>query len=123
VELARPDLVSAYDVVPTLIDFIGGPLPERNLCGRSYFLQVLNRPLPRKEPWTNLLYATLGDVEMARDARFKLVQRTSVEESNELYDMRAVPPERMNQYTNAQFITVRDSLAEGLAAWKKKYSA
>ena len=33
----RPELVSSYDLLPTLCELTGAPLPEgRNLCGRSY---------------------------------------------------------------------------------------
>ena len=36
----RPELVSAYDFVPTVCDLLGIAAPQRNLCGRSYVALV-----------------------------------------------------------------------------------
>ena len=94
---------------------------DRNLCGRSYLLPITNQPLPRKEPWRNLVFASYGGAEMARDPRFKLVLRANGAGPNELYDKRADPREFTNQYENAQFLTVRNSLAESLRQWREKY--
>jgi hypothetical protein len=58
---------------------------------------------------------------MARDLRYKLVVRNDGEGPNELYDLRVDPRENANQYSNPQFITVRDRLAKELEAWRKKY--
>ncbi|MCX6622133.1 MAG: DUF4976 domain-containing protein, partial [Acidobacteria bacterium] len=93
-----------------------------NLGGRSYLPLVLNRPMPKKEPWVNQSFASTSGVEMARDARYKLVLRKGGEGTNEFYDLRTDPGERRNQYENALFITVRDELNGALEAWRKKYS-
>jgi len=122
VEGARPELVSFYDALPTLCDVAGIPSPNRNLCGRSYLPLLLNKPLPKKEPWRDTVFAHFRNTEMARDARYKLVLRNEGEGPNELYDLRTDPRERVNQYGNPGFETVRARLAQALQAWKKKYS-
>jgi hypothetical protein len=40
-----------------------------------------------------------------------------------LYDLGVDARERVNQYENPQFVTVRTSLAAALANWKQTYSA
>ena len=122
VQSSRAELVSAYDVLPTICEAIGAPAPQRNLCGRS-FLRILQGGLPsRKQPWPNLALGHFRNTDMARDARFKLVLRNGGKGPNELYDERADAREKINQYDNPQFLNTRDSLAKEIAAWKAKYS-
>ena len=122
VEGARSELAGSYDLFPTLCELAGVAAPkDRNLCGRSYLLPMTNQPLPRKEPWRSLVFASYGGAEMARDPRFKLVLRANGAGPNELYDVRADPREFTNQYDNAKFLTVRNSLAESLRQWREKH--
>ena len=123
VEGARPELVSLYDVVPTLCEAAGAEAPAgRNLCGRSYLSLATGRPLPKREPWRNLVFAHLRNTEMVRDNRFKLVVRNGGKGPNELFDLRNDAREKVNQYSNPQFVTVRDRLAGDLETWRQKYS-
>ena len=39
---------------------------------------------------------------------------------NELFDLRADPREKVNQYANPAFVTMRDRLSAELEAWRKK---
>jgi len=122
VEGVRPELVSFYDFVPTICDAAGIAAPEgRRLCGRSYLALATGHPLPRKEPWRNLVFGEFRNTSMARDARYKLVLRNQGQGPNELYDLRDDPREKLNQYDNPGFITVRDRLAQALAEWRNKY--
>ncbi len=119
----RPELVSAYDFLPTICDAAGvKPPANRNLCGRSYLLPVTNRPLPKKQSWQNVVFGQFRYTDMVRDNYYKLVLRHDGQGPNELYDMRKDPRERVNQYENASFVTVRDSLAKQLTAWRQKYA-
>jgi arylsulfatase A-like enzyme len=123
VEAARPELVSFYDVVPTICEAVGVPAPEgRNLCGRSYLALATNKPLPKKQPWHNLVFGHFRNTEMVRDTRYKLVWRNDGQGPNELYDLRTDPREKTNQYDNPQFVGVRDTLAKELEGWRKKYA-
>jgi hypothetical protein len=49
--------------------------------------------------------------------------RNQGEGPNELYDLRTDPVERINQYDNPEFVTVRDRLRQDLDGWRKQYSA
>jgi arylsulfatase A-like enzyme len=119
---SRPELISAYDLMPTLCEAAGASLPQgRNLCGRSYLPLALNQKLPKKEPWRNLAFGQYRNTEMARDNRYKLVLRDEGKSPSELYDLVSDPREKVNQYANPQYVTVRDRLAGDLAVWRKKY--
>jgi arylsulfatase A-like enzyme len=120
-QLTRPELVSAYDLVPTLCELTGADLPARNLCGRSYLPLATGKPLPKKQPWRTTVFGHYQNTDMARDKRYKLVLRVPPA-PGELYDLSVDPRERVNQYENPQFLTVRTSLAADLARWKQAYS-
>ncbi len=121
-EMVRPELVSFYDLMPALCEIAGVPVPQRNLCGRSYAALALNRPLPKKQPWRNLVFGHFRNTEMARDHRFKVVLRNQGEGPNELYDLTTDSREKINQYDNPQYVTVRDRLSKELDAWRRKYT-
>jgi arylsulfatase A-like enzyme len=118
----RPELVSAYDFVPTLCDLLGAELPAGNLCGRSYALVAQGKPVPKKERWRSTVFAWLENTGMARIERYKLVSRDGGKGPSELYDLVSDPAERTNQYANQQFVTVRNQLFGELSAWMGKYS-
>jgi len=120
---SRPEVISAYDLFPTLCEATGVSVPQgRNLCGRSYLPLALNQKLPKKEPWRNLVFGQYRNTEMVRDNRYKVVLRDQGKGHNELYDLVADAHEKTNQYDNPQFVSVRDRLAADLAGWRKKYS-
>jgi arylsulfatase A-like enzyme len=119
----RPELICSYDFVPTICDLMDVPVPGRNLCGRSYLQPAMSRPLPKKEPWRNLVFGGLRETRMARDNRYKLVLRHNSDGPNELFDIAGDPREKVNQYDNPQFVSVRERLSSDLAAWTKKYSS
>ena len=120
-DITRPDQVSAYDFVPTLCDILQSNLPGANLCGRSYLALATGKRLPKKQPWRTMVFAADGSTAMARVERYKVVERNPG--AGELYDLVADPGERQNQYDNGQFVSIRQELAGGLAAWKQRYSA
>ncbi len=123
VEATRPELVSFYDVFPSLCEVAGVEPPAgRNLCGRSYLSLALNRPLANKQSWPATVFGHFRNTGMARDNRFKLVLRNGGDGPSELYDLRGDPREQVNQYENPEFVTVRDRLRRELDAWRKKYS-
>jgi arylsulfatase A-like enzyme len=118
----RPEVVSSCDFVPTICD-LAGIEPAGNLSGRSYLLLATGKPLPKKEKWRTTTFAQLGNTGMARADRYKLVERDRGKGPGELYDLVTDPVERVNQYDNPQFMTVRTGLAGELHAWQQKYSA
>ena len=122
-QLTRPELVSAYDLLPTLCELTGAGLPTRNLCGRSYLPLATGKPLPKKQPWRTTVFGHYQNTDMAREKRYKLVLRDQGKGVGELYDLGVDARERVNQYENPQFATVRTSLAADLSRWKQTYSA
>ena len=122
-EYVAPDMVSFYDFMPTICEITGSPEPEgRKLCGRSYAPLIRRERLPKKQPWKQVAYGSFRNTEMLRDTRFKLVLRDGGAGPGELFDIKADPREMTNQYTNPQFITVRDRLSKDLAAWRQRTS-
>src|SRR5260370_20543095 len=121
-QATRPELVSAYDLVPTLVDLTGADIPGRNLCGRSYLALATGKPLPKKQPWRTAVFGHYQNTGMARVERYKLVLRNEGQGPNELYDIGVDPREKVNQYENQQFLTVRTSLAGQLGRWRQNYS-
>ena len=69
-----------------------------------------------------MVFGSFRNTEMARDNRYKLVIRDGGSGPNELYDLAVDPIEHVNQYENAQFITVRDRLNKELSAWRQRTS-
>ena len=123
VEGVRPELINGDDLLPSLCEVAGVKAPEgRALAGRSYWLSATNRPYPKKEPWRNLVFSELGNTEMIRDSRFKVLVRNGGKGPNELYDLRKDSFESTNQYENGEFISMRTELMQELVKWRKTYS-
>jgi arylsulfatase A-like enzyme len=117
----RPEVVSAFDFLPSLCDLTPAEAPA-SLPGRSYLLMAQGKPLPKKEPWRSLAFLPAGSGGVARDDRYKLVIRNNGSGPNELYDLKADAQERVNQFDNPQFLTVKTQLSGELAKWKQKYA-
>jgi arylsulfatase A-like enzyme len=122
-EHVRPELVSFYDLMPSLCEVAGVDPPARNLCGRSYLPLAMNRPLPKKQPWPDTVFGHFRNTEMARDNRFKLVLRNDGQGPNEFYDLRLDPREKQNLYNEPRIVTVRDAMRKELEEWRRKYSS
>jgi arylsulfatase A-like enzyme len=119
-EAIRPEFVSAFDFLPTLCGLTGAAVPgDLAETGRSYLPAVVNTPFPKKQPWRSRLFGEFGDMVMLRDKRYKLVLRAGGKGVNDLYEEIADPRERVNQYENPQFITIRGELSGQIAAWTK----
>ena len=121
-QAVRPELVSTYDFLPSICDLVGAGPPASNLCGRSYLALASGKPLPKKHPWRTAIFGHYQGTDMARIERYKMVARNQGKGPGELYDLRADPAEKVNQYENPQFMTVRASLTDQLATWKQKFS-
>ena len=84
---------------------------------------VTGKPLPKKQPWRTTVFAQYAGTDMARSDRYKVIVRNEGKGAGELYDDKVDPREKVNQYDNPQFMTVKASLSAELAKWKKAYSA
>ena len=110
----RPEMLSAIDLLPTACVIAGADLPSAGIAGRSYVSLGTGVPLPKKQPWKTTVFARYGNTAMARTDRYKLVLRDGGKGPGELYDDRTDPKERVNQYDNPQFLTVKNSLSAEL---------
>jgi choline-sulfatase len=124
-EATTPELVSFYDVMPTLCEAAGVPVPaNRNLTGRSFLYLARRDPLPKGAPqWRNVVFAHMRNTEMARDKRYKLVLRNNGAGPNELFDLTTDAGEKMNRYDDPQYVTVRSRLTKELEDWRKRTSS
>jgi arylsulfatase A-like enzyme len=119
-ETVRPEIVASYDLVPTLCELVGAPLPA-GLPGRSYLSAILGQSFPKKRPWISLAFGEYRDIRMARDKQYKLVLRDGGKGPNELYDERTDRSERVNHFGDPAFVSVHDELARDLDAWAKQF--
>ena len=123
------EMVSGYDFVPTICEFTGAELPNRNLCGRSYVRLATGQKLPankklaRKLAWRTTICGNLRNTDMAREERFKVVLRDGGKGPNELYDYTTDKPEKVNQYDNPEYTDVKTRLTAEITRWKRNYSS
>lgn len=115
----RPEVVSAYDFLPTVCGLLDVPTPEgRNLCGRSYHLPLTNKPWPKKMSWRRITFGNYRNTEMARDERYKLVLRNNGNGPNEFFDLSVDPRERENQYESPKYLDARDWMRKAIEGWR-----
>jgi arylsulfatase len=109
------EIVENIDVMPTLMNLIGRPLPaDPGFQGRDL------APLAsgNKTGWKNVAFSERGSA-MIRTPDFKLIQgKGRGEPPYELYDMKADPNEDVNLAGNPQFATIEAELKTRLAAWQ-----
>ena len=112
-------MVSAYDFLPTLLDYLGLPIPtEQNLPGRSV------APLWRGESMAGneivVVYDEYGPVRMIRTQDWKYVHRHP-DGPHELFDLVHDPDERRNLAADpAHAARIRELRGE-LEAWFARY--
>ena len=88
------DLVSAYDFMPTLLDYLELPGPEgRNLPGKSFAGLLTGSGSPGRD--SVIVYDEYGPTRMVRTHDWKYIHRYP-EGPNELYDLSRDPDERGN---------------------------
>ena len=87
-------MVSAYDFMPTLLEYLDLPLPEgRNLPGSSFVPALEGRPFQGRDEV--IVFDEYGPVRMVRTREWKYVHRHSYG-PHELYNLAADPNERQN---------------------------
>ncbi|MHB8997762.1 MAG: sulfatase family protein [Armatimonadota bacterium] len=80
-------MVSAYDFLPTVLEYVGLPTPDVKLPGRSF--------LAREEREHVVIFDEYGPVRMIRTAEWKYVYRHEYAQ-DELWDLVNDPEERVN---------------------------
>lgn len=88
------DLLSHYDLFPTLLDILALPNPEsERLPGRSFAALLHGSPLEERGPL--VVYDEYGPVRMVRGRRWKYIHRYPYG-PHELYDLLEDPAEETN---------------------------
>jgi len=90
----QTEMVSAYDFMPTLLDYVDLPLPEGGNLPGSSFLPLLLGELGRGHEEV-VIYDEYGPVRMIRTREWKYVHRYP-DGPHELYDLTNDPDERRN---------------------------
>jgi arylsulfatase A-like enzyme len=118
VESVRNELVSFYDVVPSLCE-VAGVTPPAGSIGRSYATLAYGKRLPKKQPWRTAVFGQFRNTQMARNSRYKLILRDQGKGPNELYDLAVDPRERVNRYDNPAHLSIREQLTHQIAMFQK----
>ena len=144
------DLVSGYDFLPTLLDFVGLEVPrETNLPGKSRTRLLRTEHMGpdahaevrppsgsadrhdeadppsgsaggREDAEEVVVFDEYGPVRMIRTQEWKYVHRYPFG-TNELYDLGNDPGERENRYDDPGFESVRRSLKQRMDEWFLRY--
>ena len=115
----QTEMVSAYDFMPTLLDYIGLPLPEGgNLPGRSFLPLLLDQSQRGRE--NVVIYDEYGPVRMIRTREWKYVHRYP-DGPHELYNLVNDPEERQKLAGEASQATRIAELKSKLEEWFARY--
>jgi arylsulfatase A-like enzyme len=113
------DLLSGYDVLPTLVDYLGlAHEPARRGPGRS-FARVLDGHASAGHDEV-VVYDEYGPVRMVRTRDWKYVHRYPGG-PHELFDLRADPGERTNRVDDADCGAIVHDQRARLEGWFRQY--
>ncbi|OGV39741.1 MAG: sulfatase [Lentisphaerae bacterium GWF2_45_14] len=114
------ELLSHYDFMPTILDYMGIEMPEdTKLPGKSFVPLLNGLALDEKRPV--VIFDEYGPVRMLRDSKFKYIHRYQ-DGPCELYDLETDPGETTNLCNNPAFSEKVSAMRESLFAWFEKYS-
>lgn len=112
-------MVSAYDFLPTLLDYLGLPPPaDRNLPGRSFAAMLRGEP---QADWPDAVFGEYGQLRFIRTADHKYIHRANGGPF-ELYDLRKDPDETTNLVDVAEHRPLRNRLRKRLFEWFERYA-
>lgn len=121
------DMVSAYDVFPTLMDLLGiswsspRPLPGKSfasLLSKENAEKMENESFDKEE--AIVIYDEYGPVRMIRTRKWKYVHRYPYG-YHELYDLANDPGETVNLYEDPAYRDIMISLRSRLEDWFESY--
>jgi arylsulfatase A-like enzyme len=111
-------LLSHYDLLPTLLDYLGLPAEAGDLPGRSFAPLLRGADLPERE--RVVVYDEYGPVRMIRTREWKYVHRYPYG-PHELYDLRSDPGEERNLFGQSESLAAAQALKGELDAWFQRY--
>jgi arylsulfatase A-like enzyme len=113
-------MVSAYDFMPTLLDYVGLPVPtDRNLPGSSFAPLLRGGTVPEAEHV--VVFDEYGPARMIRTHEWKYVYRHA-EGPDELFDLRSDPDERRNLASEAAYAEQMRELKASMDEWFSRYA-
>ncbi|MDR2439472.1 MAG: sulfatase-like hydrolase/transferase [Planctomycetaceae bacterium] len=114
------ELVESIDVMPTILDVIGQPLPDDpGFQGKSLTQLVTGRA----GEWKNAIFSERTGI-FVRSDKYKLIQNDPVTGSQyELYNLETDPYETKNLINDPTLKTVFDDLKQKLEIWQKENPA
>lgn len=112
------ELFSAYDIMPTLLDYLGIENPEADkLPGRS-FLPLLKGETMDEKPV--MVFDEYGPVRMIRTKEYKYIHRY-VYGPNEFYDLKTDPNEDNNLIDHPEYQDIIGEMKRKMDTWFNKY--
>ena len=115
----RDDLVSGYDLFPTLLDYLGVRDPLMHKRPGKSFRGLLENGATGAERDV-VVYDEYGPVRMVRTREWKYVHRIP-DGPHELYDLVHDPDERTNRIGDEETGTISAALRARLNAWFAEY--
>ena len=111
-------MFSAYDFLPTVLDYVGGHIPEnRNLAGRSFVAALKGEPFEAPEA----VFGEYGRARSIRTNQFKYIHRADGG-PDELYDIVKDPDEANNLYSDPAYRARMFELRDRLFKWFVRYA-
>ncbi|MDA0746273.1 MAG: sulfatase-like hydrolase/transferase, partial [bacterium] len=115
----QPAMVSAYDFMPTLLEYLGMPLPVgRNLPGESFLPALLGQDDVGREDV--VIYDEYGFTRMVRTETCKYIHRYP-DGPHELYDLVNDPDERANLADDPAQVQKVAEMKSRLEDWFVRY--
>ena len=116
--IVQSAMVSEHDFMPTLLEYVGLPLPDANLAGTSFLAALKDEQASGREQVC--VYDEYGSCRMIRTAQWKYVHRYS-EHPNELWDLVNDPDERSNLIDDPAQADRVTELRARMEAWFDRY--
>lgn len=112
-------MVSAYDIMPTLLEYLALPVPyERDLPGKSFLPLLKGEAMREREDV--VIFDEYGPVRMIRTKQWKYVYRHS-HGPHELYDLLNDPDERQNLANDCSCVERVKELKARMDRWFEHY--
>jgi len=113
-------LVSNYDFMPTLLDYLGlaDQMADQPKSPGRLFTDVLKG---REVQWQDIVYYEFENVRSVRTKQWKYIERIH-EEPNELYDLVKDPGERTNLYDQERYAEEQEELKTKLDDFFDQYA-
>ena len=116
---AEPAMTSAYDIMPTLLDYLDLPCPEeQNLPGESFLPLLRGESMGDREPV--VVFDEYGPVRMIRTEEWKYMYRHA-HGPDELYDLVGDPDERTNLADDPDRTDLIAELKTRMDEWFARY--